>query len=65
MAQGLVDPAAVQAAIRPDTVLISVMHANNEIGTLQPLAEIGAVARAHGIPFHTDAVQSRGTCPST
>lgn len=60
---GHVDPAAVEAAIRPATLLISVMHANNEIGTLQPLAAIGRVARAHGIPFHTDAVQSAGHVP--
>jgi cysteine desulfurase len=60
---GNVDPATIEAAIRPGTVLISVMHANNEIGTIQPLAEIGAIARAHGIPFHTDAVQSMGHIP--
>jgi cysteine desulfurase len=57
---GLVDPAAVEAAIRPDTALISVMYANNEIGTIQPISEIGAIARRHGIPFHTDAVQAGG-----
>ncbi|PKO22917.1 MAG: cysteine desulfurase NifS [Chloroflexi bacterium HGW-Chloroflexi-1] len=57
---GLVDPAAVAAAIRPDTALISVMYANNEVGTVEPLAEIGAIARQHGIPFHTDAVQAGG-----
>ncbi|MDP9372008.1 MAG: cysteine desulfurase [Chloroflexota bacterium] len=62
-AEGFVDPAAVEAAIRPDTCLISVMYANNEIGTIQPLARIGAVARAHGIPFHTDAVQAAGSLP--
>ena len=61
--QGLVDPAAVAAAIRPSTVLISVMHANNEIGTVQPLREIGAIARARQIPLHTDAVQSCGHLP--
>jgi cysteine desulfurase len=61
--QGLIDPAAVAAAIRPSTVLISVMHANNEIGVVQPLAEIGAIARARGIPFHSDAVQSAGHLP--
>ena len=60
---GLVDPAAVAAAIRPDTALISVMYANNEIGTIEPIAEIGAVARQHGIPFHTDAVQVGGQLP--
>jgi cysteine desulfurase len=58
--QGLVDPARVAAAIRPTTALISVMHANNEIGVIQPLREIAAVAHAHGIPLHTDAVQSIG-----
>jgi cysteine desulfurase len=59
-AQGLVDPAAIEAAIRPDTALISVMYANNEVGTIEPLAEIGAIARRHGVPFHTDAVQAGG-----
>ncbi|HEX2516168.1 MAG TPA: aminotransferase class V-fold PLP-dependent enzyme [Chloroflexota bacterium] len=57
---GLVDPAAVEAAITPETVLISVMYANNEVGTVQPLAEIGRIARARRIPFHTDAVQAGG-----
>lgn len=60
---GMVDPAALEAAIRPDTVLISVMYANNEVGTLEPVGEIGAIARAHGIPFHTDAVQAFGQVP--
>ena len=60
---GRVDPAAVEAAIRPDTALISVMAANNEIGTLQPVAEIGAVARRRGVLFHTDAVQAVGHIP--
>lgn len=55
---GLVDPAQVRAAIRPDTALISVMMANNEVGTIEPLAEIGAIARQFGVPFHTDAVQA-------
>jgi cysteine desulfurase len=62
-AGGLVDPADVKRAIRPETVLISVMHANNEIGTLQPLEEIGNIAREHDIYFHTDAVQSVGKIP--
>ena len=62
-AEGFVDPAAVEAAIRPDTCLISVMYANNEIGTIEPLAAVGAVARARGIPFHTDAVQAAGSLP--
>ena len=55
---GVVNPADVAAAIRPETVLISVMYANNEVGSLQPIAEIGALARERGIPFHTDAVQA-------
>ena len=60
---GLVDPAAVEEAIRPDTILISIMAANNEIGTVQPIAEIGAIARAHQVLFHTDAVQAVGHIP--
>jgi cysteine desulfurase len=60
---GLVDPDAVRAAIRHDTVLISIMHSNNEIGTLGPIAEIGAIARERGILFHTDATQSAGIIP--
>lgn len=55
---GQVDPADIAAAIRPETALISVMYANNEVGSLQPIAEIGALARERGIPFHTDAVQA-------
>jgi cysteine desulfurase len=57
---GLVDPGDVARAIRPDTLLISIMYANNEVGTIEPLAEIGAIARERGIPFHTDAVQAGG-----
>ena len=57
---GRVDPADVEAAICDETVLISVMTANNEVGTIQPIAEIGQIAREHGIPFHTDAVQAGG-----
>ncbi|WP_394339033.1 cysteine desulfurase NifS [Methanofollis sp. UBA420] len=60
---GMVDPADVEAAITDRTVLITVMAANNEIGTLQPIREIGRIARAHGIPFHTDAVQAVGAVP--
>jgi cysteine desulfurase len=60
---GVVDPADVARAIRPETVLISVMHANNELGTIQPLEEIGRLARQHDIYFHTDAVQSVGKIP--
>jgi len=57
---GLVDPDDVRRAITPDTFLISIMHANNEVGTIEPIAEIGAIAREHGIPLHTDAAQSVG-----
>ncbi len=57
---GLVDPAAVEAAIRPDTAIVSVMTANNEIGTIEPIREIGEVCRKHGVLFHTDAVQAYG-----
>ena len=60
---GMVSPADVEKAIRPDTILISVMYANNEVGTIQPIAEIGAIARAHDIYFHTDAVQAVGHVP--
>ncbi len=62
-ASGVVDPEDVRRAIRPETVLISIMHANNEIGTIQPLEEIGAIAREHDIYFHSDAVQSVGKIP--
>ena len=55
---GRVNPADVKAAIRPETSLISIMYANNEVGTVQPIAEIGEIAREHDIPFHTDAVQA-------
>ena len=60
---GLVDPNAVEAAIRPDTILISIMFANNEIGTIQPIREIGKIAREHGVLFHTDAVQAFAQVP--
>lgn len=60
---GLVDLKALKAAIRPDTILISVMFANNEIGTIEPIKEIGAVAKEYGIIFHTDAVQAFGHEP--
>jgi cysteine desulfurase len=62
--QGLIDPTQVAAAIRPTTALISIMHANNEIGVIQALPEIAAVAHSHGIPLHTDAVQSVGHIPT-
>ena len=60
---GRINPADVEAAIRPDTILISIMFANNEIGTIEPIAEIGAIAKAHGVLFHTDAVQAFGQEP--
>jgi len=62
-AAGLVDPADVAAALREDTVLVSVMLANNEIGTIQPVAEIGKFTREKGIPFHTDASCAAGNIP--
>lgn len=57
---GRIDPDDLQAAITPDTILISIMQANNEVGTIQPIAECAAIARQVGIPFHTDAAQSVG-----
>ena len=60
---GIVTPEQVEAAIREDTALVSVMFANNEIGTIEPIAEIGAVCRRHGVIFHTDAVQAVGHLP--
>jgi cysteine desulfurase len=60
---GMVDPADVERAIRPETAIISIMFANNEVGTIQPIAQIGEIARAHKIPFHTDAVQAGGALP--
>ena len=60
---GLVDPEAVGRAITPRTVLVSVMYANNEIGTIEPIAEIGRIARRRGIVYHTDAVQAAGSLP--
>ena len=57
---GLVDPDDVRRAVTHETILISIMHANNETGTVQPIAEIGKIAAAHGIPLHTDAAQSVG-----
>ena len=61
---GRVDPDQVRRAITPHTILISVMHANNEVGTIQPVEEIGAIARARGIRFHSDAAQSVGKVPT-
>lgn len=60
---GLVRPEELESAIRPDTVLVSIMFANNEIGTIEPIEALGAVARAHGVLFHTDAVQAYGHVP--
>ena len=62
-AGGFVDPDALRAALTPRTILVSVMAANNEIGTVQPLAAIGAIVRAHGALFHTDAAQAAGKVP--
>ena len=60
---GLVTPEQLEAAIRPDTVLVSIMYANNEVGTIEPIGELAAVAKAHGVLFHTDAVQAIGHVP--
>ncbi|MBQ7447461.1 MAG: cysteine desulfurase [Eubacterium sp.] len=60
---GLVRPEELEAAIREDTCLVTIMYANNEIGTIQPIAEIGAICRAHQVLFHTDAVQAVGHLP--
>lgn len=61
---GLVDSTDVQGAVRPSTILITVMHANNEIGSVQPLADISRIAKRHGIVLHTDAAQSVGKIPT-
>ncbi|WP_296706373.1 cysteine desulfurase family protein [Rhodoblastus sp.] len=61
---GLVDPDDIRKAITKDTFLISVMHANNEVGTIQPIAEIAKIAREHGVPLHSDAAQSFGKIPT-
>ncbi len=60
---GLVNPKDVEKAITPQTILITIMHANNEIGTIQPIEEIGKIAKEKNIPFHTDAVQTSGKIP--
>jgi len=60
---GILDPAKVEAAIRPDTTLVTVMYVNSEIGTIQPINEIGKITRAKGVYFHTDAVQAIGHIP--
>ena len=61
--EGLVSPDSLTKAIRPDTILVSIMAANNEIGTIQPVAELGAICRQRGVMFHTDAVQWFGKEP--
>lgn len=61
--QGLLDPEEVARAITPETILVSVMQANNEIGTIQPLAEIGRICQGAGVPLHSDAVQAVGRIP--
>ena len=61
--KGIVSPVQVEKAIRPDTILVTVMYANNEIGTIQPIREIGAICRKNGVLFHTDAVQAAGHLP--
>lgn len=61
--KGLIDPEQIRLSIREDTILISMMAANNEIGTIEPVAEVGAIAREQGICFHTDAVQAAGAVP--
>ncbi|MEA2077620.1 MAG: cysteine desulfurase family protein [Candidatus Marinimicrobia bacterium] len=61
--KGLIDPADIEAAIRPDTMMISIMYVNNEIGTIQPIQEIAEIAKKHNIPMHTDAVQAIGKIP--
>jgi cysteine desulfurase len=60
---GVLSPATLEASLTPETALVSVMHANNEVGTIQPIAELAALARARGALFHTDAVQSVGKIP--
>ena len=62
---GQVDPRSVEKVITSSTILISIMHANNEVGTIQPIAEIAEIARSHGIAFHTDAAQSVGKIPTS
>jgi cysteine desulfurase len=61
---GMIDPEDVRRAITPRTILVSVMHANNEVGTIEPIAEVAAIAREHGILIHTDAAQSIGKIPT-
>ena len=63
--EGLVSAESLRAAMRPDTALVSIQHANNEIGVVQPIASLAAIAKDAGVPFHTDAVQSTGWLPVT
>ena len=63
--QGYVDPEAIESAVRPETGMVSVMLANNEVGTIQPISEIAKVAHMHGALMHTDAVQAVGHIPLT
>lgn len=60
---GMVNPSDIESAITPETILITIMHANNEVGTIQPIREIGAIAKKHSITFHSDAAQSAGKIP--
>ena len=60
----MVDPAALRRAMTDQTILVSIMHANNEVGTLQPLTDIGAIVKERGVPLHTDAAQSVGKIPT-
>jgi cysteine desulfurase len=60
---GLIDPDDVRRALRPETILVSIMHANSEVGTIEPVEAIGALTRKHGVPFHMDAVQTLGKIP--
>ena len=60
---GIVDPESLAKAIRPETILVSIMHANNEIGTIEPISELSAICREKGVPFHTDAVATVGNIP--
>jgi cysteine desulfurase len=60
---GLVDPDELRRAIRPETALVSIMYANNEVGTIEPIQELASIAREKGVPFHTDAVQAGGCLP--
>jgi len=60
---GMVRPEDLEKAIRPDTILVSLMHANSEVGTLQPMSDLGKITRGHGVPLHVDAVQTFGKVP--